>query len=53
LPFALLADAEHKTAEDYGVWVEKSMYGRNTWASSGPPLYRSQRKGQEDLSKVK
>jgi peroxiredoxin Q/BCP len=28
LPFALLADAEHKTAADYGVWVEKSMYGR-------------------------
>ena len=28
LPFTLLADKEHKTAEDYGVWVEKSMYGR-------------------------
>jgi peroxiredoxin Q/BCP len=28
LPFTLLADAEHKTAEDYGVWVEKSMYGK-------------------------
>jgi len=28
LPFTLLADVEHKTAEDYGVWKEKSMYGR-------------------------
>jgi len=28
LPFTLLADADHKTAEDYGVWVEKSMYGK-------------------------
>ena len=28
LPFALLADTGHKTAEDYGVWVEKSRYGR-------------------------
>jgi peroxiredoxin Q/BCP len=28
LPFILLSDTEHKVAEDYGVWVEKSMYGR-------------------------
>ena len=28
LPFTLLADAEHKVAEAYGVWVEKSMYGK-------------------------
>ena len=28
LPFDLLADPDHKTAEDYGVWVEKSRYGR-------------------------
>jgi peroxiredoxin Q/BCP len=28
LPFTLLADAEHKTAEDYGVWKEKNMYGK-------------------------
>ena len=30
LPFALLADTEHKTAEDYGVWVEKN-YAGNTY----------------------
>ncbi|MBJ7348779.1 MAG: redoxin domain-containing protein, partial [Thermoleophilaceae bacterium] len=24
----LLSDPEHKLAEKYGVWVEKSMYGR-------------------------
>ena len=28
LPFTLLSDADHATAEAYGVWVEKSMYGR-------------------------
>jgi peroxiredoxin Q/BCP len=28
LGFPLLADEDHKVAEDYGVWVEKSMYGR-------------------------
>jgi peroxiredoxin Q/BCP len=28
LDFALLADEEHAVAESYGVWVEKSMYGR-------------------------
>jgi thioredoxin-dependent peroxiredoxin len=28
LGFALLADQDHAVAEAYGVWVEKSMYGR-------------------------
>ena len=28
LPFTLLADTEHAVAEAYGVWKEKSMYGR-------------------------
>ncbi len=28
LPFTLLADPEHKVAEDYGVWVEKKNYGK-------------------------
>jgi len=28
LPFDLLSDEEKKTCQDYGVWVEKSMYGR-------------------------
>jgi len=28
LPFALLSDAEGTVTEAYGVWVEKSMYGR-------------------------
>jgi thioredoxin-dependent peroxiredoxin len=28
LPFTLLADPEHETAEAYGVWVEKNMAGR-------------------------
>jgi peroxiredoxin Q/BCP len=28
LPFALLADTDHATAEDYGVWTEKSYAGK-------------------------
>ena len=28
LGFTLLADADHKVADKYGAWVEKSMYGR-------------------------
>jgi peroxiredoxin Q/BCP len=28
LPFTLLSDSDHKVADKYGVWVEKSMYGR-------------------------
>jgi thioredoxin-dependent peroxiredoxin len=28
LNFPLLADADHAVAESYGVWVQKSMYGR-------------------------
>ncbi len=28
LPFTLLVDADHAVAEAYGVWGEKSMYGK-------------------------
>jgi peroxiredoxin Q/BCP len=28
LNFTLLADSDHAVAEEYGVWVEKSMYGK-------------------------
>ncbi|MEO7165471.1 MAG: peroxiredoxin [Spartobacteria bacterium] len=28
LPFPLLSDPEKKIVQDYGVWVEKSMYGK-------------------------
>jgi peroxiredoxin Q/BCP len=28
LPFSLLADEDHAVAEAYGVWGEKSMYGK-------------------------
>lgn len=29
LPFALLSDEDHALVESYGVWVEKSMYGKS------------------------
>lgn len=28
LPFPLIADTDNKIAEDYGVWAEKSMFGK-------------------------
>jgi peroxiredoxin Q/BCP len=31
LPYRLIADTDHAIAEKYGVWVEKSMYGRKYW----------------------
>jgi thioredoxin-dependent peroxiredoxin len=31
LPFRLLADEDHSVAEAYGVWQEKSMYGKKYW----------------------
>src|SRR5436190_6812345 len=34
LNFPLLADADHTVAEKYGVWQEKSMYGRKYWGAA-------------------
>jgi peroxiredoxin Q/BCP len=31
LPFTLLADEEHRVAEQYGVWAEKKFMGRQYW----------------------
>lgn len=33
LNFTLLADEDHKICDKYGVWVEKSMYGRKYWGA--------------------
>ena len=33
LNFTLLGDADHAVCEAYGVWVEKSMYGRKYWGA--------------------
>jgi peroxiredoxin Q/BCP len=33
LAFTLLADPDHAVAERYGVWAEKSMYGRTYWGN--------------------
>jgi peroxiredoxin Q/BCP len=30
LPFTLLADPGHRVADDYGVWVERNRYGRES-----------------------
>jgi len=33
LNFTLLADEDHAVCERYGVWIEKSMYGRTYWGA--------------------
>ena len=33
LNFALLADEDHALADAYGVWMQKSMYGRTYWGN--------------------
>jgi peroxiredoxin Q/BCP len=33
LDFELLADEHHEVCEAYGVWVEKSMYGKTYWGA--------------------
>jgi peroxiredoxin Q/BCP len=34
LNFELLADEDHAVTEAYGVWVEKSMYGKTYWGAA-------------------
>jgi peroxiredoxin Q/BCP len=34
LNFPLLADEDHAVCEKYGVWVEKSMYGKKYWGAA-------------------
>jgi peroxiredoxin Q/BCP len=34
LNFPLLADADHAVCEKYGVWQEKSMYGKKYWGAA-------------------
>ena len=34
LNFTLLADEDHAVCERYGVWVEKSMYGKKYWGTA-------------------
>jgi peroxiredoxin Q/BCP len=33
LNFRLLADEDHQVAEAYGVWIEKTKYGRTYWGN--------------------
>ena len=36
LDFTLLADEDHAVCDLYGVWGEKSMYGKTYWACRAP-----------------
>jgi thioredoxin-dependent peroxiredoxin len=54
LDFALLADEDHAVAEAYGVWVEKSMYGRKYFGNERTTfVIDSEGRVAEVLRKVK
>ena len=53
LAFTLLADPEHAVAEAYGVWIEKSMYGRRYWGiAAGDVRHRRRRHRASVLRKA-
>ena len=53
LPFSLLADTDHAVVEAYGVWVEKSMYGK-TYMGTARTTFVIDEQGvvQEIISKI-
>jgi peroxiredoxin Q/BCP len=54
LGFPLLADEDHSVAEAFGVWVEKSMYGRKYFGNERATfVIDSEGKVAEVLRKVK
>ncbi len=54
LDFALLADEGHAVADAYGVWVEKSMYGKTYFGNERTTfVIDSDGKVAEVLRKVK
>jgi peroxiredoxin Q/BCP len=54
LDFPLLADEDHTVAEAFGVWVEKSMYGRKYFGNERTTfVIDSEGKVAEVLRKVK
>ena len=54
LPFTLLADENHEVAEEYGVWIEKTMYGRKYWGNERTTfLIDSEGRIEKVLRKVK
>lgn len=54
LPFPLLADTDHAVVEAYGVWVEKSMYGRTYMGTARTTFIIDENGKIEDIiSKVK
>jgi len=38
--YALVADTEHAVCEAYGVWAEKSMYGKKYWGVNRTTFHR-------------
>ena len=54
LPFPLLADADHAVVDAYGVWVEKSMYGRKYMGTARTTFVMNEEgKIEEIIDKVK
>ena len=43
LNFTLLADEDHAVCDAYGVWGEKSMYGKTYWGAAAGDVHRRRR----------
>ena len=52
LPFDLLVDEDHSIAEAFGVWIEKSMYGRKYMGVSRETFIIEKGKITEIIEKV-
>lgn len=53
LPFDLLVDEDHAIAEQFGVWIEKSMYGRKYMGIARSTFVIENEKIVEVIDKVK
>ncbi len=53
LTFPLLADEDHAVCEAYGVWQEKSMYGRKYWGAARSTFVVKDGKVSHIFEKVK
>ena len=43
LNFTLLADEDHAVCDAYGVWAEKSMYGKTYWGAAARHVHHRRR----------
>ena len=53
LSVELISDVSGTICDNFGVWVEKSMYGKNIWALKGQLLFDEELNFNKILEKSK